>query len=84
MTLQEMEEMIERCHRMAHSLEHDHEDGLLVSLDLKEIWMVFIGILLGSLSYQCLDDDYAELTKRFGELLEIQKPHWRGEDAAET
>lgn len=69
--------IIEICHNNVHDAEHDVEDGLLISLTRKEIWLLVMSLLLISESAPCLSDDCATLLERVAELVDTQKQHWR-------
>lgn len=73
----ETERLIELCHENAHTAEHDPEDGLLISLTKREVWLTALAWLMLSQSAECLEDDCATVTQRMAELLDVQKPHWR-------
>lgn len=69
--------LVEICHENAHTAEHDVEDGVLMSLTRKEVWLTALAWLVLSQHAECLSDDCSTITQRMAELVDVQKPHWR-------
>ena len=69
--------LMEICHAQAHEAESNVEDGVLISLTKREVWLNMLAHLLLSQSAECLADDVAAVTERLAELVDTQKPHWQ-------
>jgi hypothetical protein len=53
------------------------------SLTRKDVWLVCLSVLVMGESFDCLDDESADILDRLAEVAEIQKAHWRGENGAD-
>jgi hypothetical protein len=72
------EALILLCHEGVHNAEHNPEDTVFFSLTRKDVWLVCLSVLVMGESFDCLDDESADILDRLAEVAEIQKAHWRG------
>lgn len=71
-------QLIALCHVQSLKADHNPEDTMMLQITRREIWMLMYGLLWAGIIAPDLEDTNVGLLEKISEILDVQKPGWRG------